>query len=302
MRFDRRKDIHPKYLLLTFTIIGIVLIVLSYAAAPKVAGIRRFTSKLITPIQKGINEIGLWTDSKMKNLNEIKTLTDENEALQAELASCKQEITNYQNKMLELQELRDLYDLDESYPDYEMTAAHVFAKDSTSWFSTFYIDKGTKQGLFKGANVLCGDGVAGHHGLTCLLHEKPFDGVAGIITECFDDYAKVRAVIDDNSNISAKVMPANALCTVEGDLNLYDSGYLLVENIDKDANVSIGDKVVTSPISDLYHSGLIIGYVAKTSYDTNNLTMTAYITPAVDFSNITDVLVITAEKKTVSHE
>jgi len=127
-------------------------------------------------------------------------------------------------------------------------------------------------------------------------------GVAGIITECFDDYAKVRAVIDDNSNISAKVMPANALCTVEGDLNLYDSGYLLVENIDKDANVSIGDKVVTSPISDLYHSGLIIGYVAKTSYDTNNLTMTAYITPAVDFSNITDVLVITAEKKTVSHE
>lgn len=99
----------------------------------------------------------------MKNLNEIKTLTDENEALQAELASCKQEITNYQNKMLELQELRDLYDLDESYPDYEMTAAHVFAKDSTSWFSTFYIDKGTKQGLFKGANVLCGDGVGRHH-------------------------------------------------------------------------------------------------------------------------------------------
>ena len=96
---------------------------------------------------------------------------------------------------------------------------------------------------------------------------------------------KVRAVIDDNSNISAKVMPANALCTVEGDLNLYDSGYLLVENIDKDANVSIGDKVVTSPISDLYHSGLIIGYVAKTSYDTNNLTMTAYITPQLIFKH-----------------
>lgn len=196
MRFDRRKDIHPKYLLLTFTIIGIVLIVLSYAAAPKVAGIRRFTSKLITPIQKGINEIGLWTDSKMKNLNEIKTLTDENEALQAELASCKQEITNYQNKMLELQELRDLYDLDESYPDYEMTAAHVFAKDSTSWFSHSILTREPNR-TFKGANVLCGD------------------GVAGIITECFDDYAKVRAVIDDNSNISAKVMPANALCTVE---------------------------------------------------------------------------------------
>lgn len=66
MRFDRRKDIHPKYLLLVFTIIGVALIILSYAAAPQVAGIKRFTSKLITPIQKGINEIGLWTDSKVK--------------------------------------------------------------------------------------------------------------------------------------------------------------------------------------------------------------------------------------------
>ena len=92
MRFDRRKDIHPKYLLLTFTIIGIVLIVLSYAAAPKVAGIRRFTSKLITPIQKGINEIGLWTDSKMKNLNEIKTLTPVAVSLRLEHRSRSQQI------------------------------------------------------------------------------------------------------------------------------------------------------------------------------------------------------------------
>ena len=127
MRYDRRKDIPPKYLLLAFTVLGILLIVLSYIAAPQVAGIKRVTSALVTPIQKGINEIGLWTDSKVKNLNQIKELTQENEALQAELASCKQEITNYQNKMLELQELRDLYALDESYPDYEMTAAHVFA-------------------------------------------------------------------------------------------------------------------------------------------------------------------------------
>ena len=86
MRYDRRKDIPPKYLLLAFTVIGILLIVLSYIAAPQVAGIKRVTSALVTPIQKGINEIGLWTDSKVKNLNQIKELTQENEALQAELA------------------------------------------------------------------------------------------------------------------------------------------------------------------------------------------------------------------------
>lgn len=281
MRYDRKRDIHPKYLLLTFTFISVLFIVLSYVASDQMAVIKKYTNKIVIPFQKGINEIGLWTDSKMQNLSEIKELTAENEALKAEVASYKAEITNYQNKMLELETLRELYALDESYPDYEMTAAHVFAKDSTSWFSVFYIDKGKKDGLFEGANVMCDE------------------GLAGIITECYDDYAKVRAVIDDHSHISAKVMPANALCTVEGNLNQFQDGYLIVKNIDKDANVNVGDKVVTSPISDRFHSGLIVGYVAKTTYDTNNLTMTAYITPAVDFNNITDVLVITVDKKKV---
>lgn len=284
MRYDRKRDIHPKYLLLAFTMIAILFIVASYAASSKMAVVKKYTSKVIIPFQKGINEIGLWTDSKMKNMQEIKKLTDENEALKAEVASYKEEITNYQNRMLELETLRELYNLDESYPDYEKTAAHVFAKDSTSWFSIFYIDKGTKDGIYEGANVMCDE------------------GLAGLVIESYDDYAKVRAVIDDKSNISAKVMPANALCTVEGNLNQFQDGYLIVKNIDKDAKVSIGDKVVTSPISDRFHSGLVIGYIAKTSYDTNNLTMTAYITPAVDFNNIDDVLVILEEKNKIPTE
>ena len=94
-------------------------------------------------------------------------------------------------------------------------------------------------------------------------------------------------------------MPSNALCTVEGNLAQYDNGYLLAKDIDKDANVSVGDKVVTSTISDRYHPGLVIGYVSDISYDTNNLTMTAYITPAVNFDNISNVLIITDEKQSI---
>lgn len=284
MKFDKRKDINPKYLLLTFTIICVMFLLLSYFASGSIMTIKKYTSKLISPFQEGINKIGVWTDSKLENLREIEELTAENEALKQELAACREDITTYQNKMLELETLRSLYELDETYPDFNKTGAHVFAKDSSSWFSIFYIDKGTDDGLFEGANVMCGE------------------GLAGLIIECNDEYSKVRAVVDDNSSISAKVMPANALCTVEGNLNQYQNGYLVVKNIDKDAKVSVGDKVVTSPISDRFHSGLIIGYIAEISYDSNNLTMTAYITPAVDFGNISDVLVITDKKMTVDTE
>ncbi|MBQ8166708.1 MAG: rod shape-determining protein MreC, partial [Lachnospiraceae bacterium] len=155
---------------------------------------------------------------------------------------------------------------------------------SSSFFSVFYVDKGTDDGIKEGMNVLCGE------------------GVAGLVIECHDDYSKIRGIIDDNSSIGAKVMPANALCTVEGNLSYYQEGYITVKNIDKDAKVSIGDKVVTSPISDRYHQGIIIGYVAEISYDTNNLTMTAKLTPAADFTNISEVLIILDEKENLIEE
>lgn len=282
MRYDRKKDISPKYLLLALTIICVALMIISFFAQDKIAFIKKYTNMVVSPIQQGINKIGVWTDSKLENLKEIEELNKKNKELQTQIDDYKEQITVYQNKMAELEELRALYELDETYPDYNKTAAHVFAKDSTSWFSIFYIDKGTKDGMFVGANVMC------------------HDGLAGIITECYNDYSKVRAVIDDNSNISAKIMPSNALCTVEGNLNTYQEGVLVVKNIDKDAKITVGDKVVTSHISERFHQGITVGYIAEITYDTNNLTITATITPAVDFDDISDVLVITDKKQDIN--
>ncbi len=281
MRYDRKKDLSPKYLLLALTIICVALMLVSFFAGDKIAIVKKYTNMIVSPIQEGINKIGIWTDSKLENLKEIEALNKENAELQEEIDEYKEQITIYQNKLAELEELRALYELDETFPEYNKTAAHVFAKDSTSWFSVFYIDKGTDDGMFVGANVMC------------------HDGLAGIITECYNGYSKVRAVIDDNSNISAKIMPANALCTVEGNLNTYQNGVLVVKNIDKDAKITVGDKVVTSHISERFHQGITIGYIAEITYDTNNLTITATITPAVDFNNITDVLVITDKKQEI---
>ncbi|MBO6114793.1 MAG: rod shape-determining protein MreC [Lachnospiraceae bacterium] len=282
MRYDRKKDISPKYLLLALTIICVALMIISFFAQDKIAFIKKYTNMVVSPIQQGINKIGVWTDSKLENLKEIEELNKKNKELQTQIDDYKEQITVYQNKMAELEELRALYELDETYPDYNKTAAHVFAKDSTSWFSIFYIDKGTEDGMFVGANVMC------------------HDGLAGIITECYEDYSKVRAVIDDNSNISAKIMPSNALCTVEGNLNTYQEGVLVVKNIDKDAKITVGDKVVTSHISERFHQGITVGYIAEITYDTNNLTITATITPAVDFDDISDVLIITDKKQDIN--
>ena len=63
--------------------------------------------------------------------------------------------------------------------------------------------------------------------------------------------------------------------------------------------MSIGDKVVTSNISDKYLPGILIGYISTIDDDSNNLTKSGTITPAVDFEHMNVVLVLLELKKDI---
>ena len=57
--------------------------------------------------------------------------------------------------------------------------------------------------------------------------------------------------------------------------------------------------IVTSNISEKYLEGILIGYAKDITLDSNNLTQSGYIVPAVDFKHINTVLVI-LDKKTAT--
>ena len=64
----------------------------------------------------------------------------------------------------------------------------------------------------------------------------------------------------------------------------------------EDNAVAIGEQIVTSHISDKYLEGILIGYVSTIERDSNNLTYSGTITPAVDFQHLQEVLVILDKK------
>jgi rod shape-determining protein MreC len=215
-------------------------------------------------------------------LENYDNLLKENEELKEQVEQYQSQISTYQLNSYELERLQALYELDSTYEDYSKTAAKVISKDTSNWFDVFYIDKGTEDGITEGCNVLYGN------------------GLCGIVTEAGSDYSCVRAIIDDTSNVNGMILPSETICNVEGSTKNYDDGYIIAENIDKDAEVSVGDQVVTSYVSSKYLSGISIGYISKIDEDSNNLTKTAYITPACDFSRIQEVLVILDKKKNVT--
>ena len=274
MRFNNKKSIPPKYILLILTMVCLLLIGASVAFEEVLTPLRFITGVTITPMQKGINAVGNWVTDKIDMLADIRDLQAENEELRSQLDAYQSENKMIMSDTNELNDLRKLYELDSRYPDYEKVAANVISKDSGNWFDTFILDKGSNAGIQVGCNVMAGN------------------GLVGIVTEVGPNYSKVRAIIDDNSNVSAMFLTNSSLCNVVGDEKYMDDGYIRVEHIDKDLDVSEGDELVTSNISDKFLPGITIGYVQKLTLDSNNLTMSADLVPAVDFDNIQTVLVV----------
>lgn len=274
MRFNNKKSIPPKYILLILTMVCLLLIGASVAFEEVLTPLRFITGVTITPMQRGINAVGNWVTDKIDMLADIRDLQAENEELRAQLDAYQSENKMIMSDTNELNDLRKLYELDSRYPDYEKVAANVISKDSGNWFDTFILDKGSNAGIQVGCNVMAGN------------------GLVGIVTEVGPNYSKVRAIIDDNSNVSAMFLTNSSLCNVVGDEKYMDDGYIRVEHIDKDLDVAEGDELVTSNISDKFLPGITIGYVQNLTLDSNNLTMSADLVPAVDFDNIQTVLVV----------
>lgn len=90
---------------------------------------------------------------------------------------------------------------------------------------------------------------------------------------------------------------------VSGNLELMKEGVIsFMQLIDEEDKVVEGDKIVTSSISDKYLPGILIGYINRISNDSNNLTKSGWVTPAVDFEHLEEVLVITQLKQTIEDE
>ena len=128
-------------------------------------------------------------------------------------------------------------------------------------------------------------------------------GLVGIVTEVGPTWATVRSIIDDSSSVSAMTVSTSDNCIVTGDLELIDEGKLHFEQLyDQEGKVTVGERIVTSNISEKFVEGLFIGYVSDVQQDSNNLTKNGTIVTPVDFLHLKDVFVITVNKQDMTEE
>lgn len=248
--------------------------------------LRSAAGYIVVPFQNGIASVGSYMYQRAEELGQLQEVLKENEELKEQIADLMMENAQLQQDKYELSSLRELYAIDAVTSDYEKTGARIIASDSTNWFYSFIIDKGSDDGIEVDMNVLAGGGLAGR------------------VVSVGPNYARVLSVIADNSNVYGTVLSTSENLLVTGDLQLVTTdGMIRYEQLsDKSDKVSEGDKIVTSSISSKYLPGIPIGYISTINTSSNNLTKSGKLTPYVDFQHMEEVLVILEKKQSIPDE
>lgn len=272
------KNQHSRILIIIVIVLSIASIAFSHYRPESTSPFRNAFSFIVVPIQNRINDIGQFFVEKFTNRLTLDEAEKRILELEKQVASLSEANNILKYQSYENDRLRKLYQLSDEYKDYKKVAARIVARESQDWFRQFKIDKGSIDGIKVDMNV---------------LSDK---GLCGIVTEVRPNNSLVRAIIDDESVVSSMTQHSLENCMVKGDISLYNENRLRLTGMKLSSNIANGDKIVTANISTKYLPNIVIGYADNITMDENQLTKSGYLIPVTDFSNLTEVLVITTLK------
>ena len=263
-----------------YRLLVIILVLLAFITVGKKTNATIFDNVIgvvVTPVQDAVSSITGWFGNAISSVRSETDLSKENEELKATIALLTQDIDRLSLYEEENKRLTELLEIKQKYADHKSTAANITAKEPGSFYDSFVINKGSKDGLSANMALTSADGLVGH------------------IYETGLTYSKAVSIIDSRSSVSAKNLRSLDIGIVKGDYSLMASGLCKMEYIDADADIVVGDEIVTSHLSDIYPEGLTIGFVKEVYTDNNGLTKYAVIEPATDLKHLDTLLVILEE-------
>jgi rod shape-determining protein MreC len=202
---------------------------------------------------------------------DVTTLRQKNAELEAENSRLQVQIIELQQEVTEAQLLSTLVDYERQHVENEYTAASVIARDVSPFMHYVIIDKGSDQGLRKGMPVITQQGLLG--------------SVAAVTAGA----ARVQLINDPGSSINVILQQSGEEAVLMGQI----TGEIQLDMIRQNASIQAGDLVMTSGLGGNYPANIVIGQVVTVKNEASELFQTASVQPAVDFSQLEIVLIIT---------
>ena len=117
MKRKNRFTIPSKYILFALTLLCVGTMSVSFLTDFDGGILNTVSGYVLIPVQKGINAAGGRVRSRVDNLADLQQINEENQSLKEQVAELTLENNMLMQERYELQELRDLYNLDSDYSD-----------------------------------------------------------------------------------------------------------------------------------------------------------------------------------------
>ena len=262
-----------RFLLLAIILVLATVILYSYNLRQKSSTtfFERAVLTFMAPLQSSVDSIvdtvtGTWgnylwlVDARQRNLE----LEQENLELQSQLQQVLE--VSLQNERLR-NLLAFVDDLDRP-----ALPAQVIGEDASNWARTIIIDKGIEAGLRPGLPVVAAQGVVGR------------------IIKVAPKSSRVLLITDASSAIAALIQRTRTRGVARG-----RGDTLAIEYALRDADIQVGDLLVTSGMGGVFPKGLPLGLIESVKKDQFGLFQLVEVIPTTDFSHLEEVMIIIGE-------
>lgn len=230
---------------------------------------------ILTPMQKVFNYATEAVDGFAAYFYKFDELVEENNALRERIAELEKQ--NYDAAELEERSawMSSFLEMKTAHTDFKMLSASVTGRESGNYSRVLTIDVGSGAGVTLNMPVVTSDGIVGR------------------ITEIGYNWAKVTAVSEAQSAVGAYIERTEEAGICEGKFELSSDGCCKLSYLPADADVRVGDRVLSTGFGSVYPRGLVIGYVEEVGVNEYTRALDVTVRLAVDFSDLTQVMIIT---------
>lgn len=271
-----RDFLRSKFFTVTVIVALIMVIVPTVFNSMGIGGmLKNAINTVLSPAQNFFTYCTDAVDGFSSFFTEFDRIVDENNALREEISALRDQVKKAEEAEEMNEWLYDYLELKREHTDYKFTEADITGSGGGNFITVLTLDKGTAHGIEKNMPVVSSEGIVGY------------------ITEVGTNWSKAVTLLESGNAVGAYVERSGEMGVIEGSFALAKEGVCLMEYMGADADIRVGDRIISAGYGSVYPRGLVIGTVESVEKDADGRDLRVVVRPGTDLANATKLMIVT---------
>ncbi len=230
-------------------------------------------------VQSPVTFVSSSVSNYFSSISSMRSAQSENDVLKQRVQELEVEVQNSRSLTAENDRLSSLLELKKEI-NYKFLPARVIGRDTSAWFDTSIINRGSLDGVKLNMPVVTNGGLVGR-----ITMVSPLTAQVALITK---DKSGLGAVVG-----SLETSNAIGVVSGSGKQEILKMGY-----VSGSVEIKIGESVYTTGQDGIYPAGLKLGEVSEVRSGSASVAQEIFIQPSAKLSSMQEVAVLIYEPPT----